>query len=345
MRRIAAVVLVAAAIAVPASADPATALREGRALIQSGNYAAAVETFRNAMSEAAKLPRASERAAALSALHFYSAVALTEAGNTADAEEAIRAFLSYRPEATIEGSQYSKTFVRTYDRVRREFRKRNRGAFQDYYPGIAFVDATEPPVNNVWGASTAFLLLATDEERNEWANLREQADQERFVAEFWRRRDLDPSTEYNEFRADVLRRIAFADRIFGDEATDRGSMTDRGKVYVLLGPPFRVVIRPLNQQEAIFQPQRRARSRGVTAPPSLAPAGRQGAPSAGEGAVEEWVYRREQLVAKIPTHEVEFRFVADAGGGVDRTLQRTFQAMTALGIAKTRFSGEDEAGH
>lgn len=300
-------------------ADPATAISRGRELIAKREYAKAVSVLRNALPEAAVLTRPSEQAGALSALHFYTAVALTELGVKDEAATELRSFFAYRPNATLDAKNYSKAFLELFDRVGRDVRREQaqRSGFQDHYPGFEFVDPKEPPVSATWGASSAFQLLASDDEKNAWAQARDESSQAAFVDEFWKKRDFDSSTPVNEFRADVLRRIAFADKIFGDEASDRGSLTDRGKVFVILGPPYRVVIRPLNQTEARFSPKRRG---------------------AGEGAVEEWVYRREQLPAKIPMHEVEFRFVSDTGTHL-RTLQRTFHNMTAMGAVQEVLRG------
>jgi GWxTD domain-containing protein len=55
-----------------------------------------------------------------------------------------------------------------------------------------------------------------------------------FVEAFWRARAGN-----DHFRAIFERRVAFADADLGQEGKsgDRGSMTDRGMVFILLGPP------------------------------------------------------------------------------------------------------------
>lgn len=57
-----------------------------------------------------------------------------------------------------------------------------------------------------------------------------------FIEDFWRRRDPDPATPGNEFARTFYERVEAADRLYPEEGT-RGSMTDRGRALVLLGPP------------------------------------------------------------------------------------------------------------
>jgi GWxTD domain-containing protein len=64
-------------------------------------------------------------------------------------------------------------------------------------------------------------------------------DRHEFVADFWKRRDPDPETAENEFRDIYYTRIARATKAF--RAGIPGWMTDRGRIYVLLGPPTDVI--------------------------------------------------------------------------------------------------------
>ena len=57
-----------------------------------------------------------------------------------------------------------------------------------------------------------------------------------FIDEFWKERDLDPSTEINEYKTEYLKRIAEAKHLFSEGGTS-GWLTDRGRIYILLGPP------------------------------------------------------------------------------------------------------------
>jgi len=69
----------------------------------------------------------------------------------------------------------------------------------------------------------AFRRLQTNDER------------QKFIEQFWLRRDPTPGTETNEMKEENYRRIAYA--------TDRfsvgipGWQTDRGMIYIRYGPP------------------------------------------------------------------------------------------------------------
>jgi GWxTD domain-containing protein len=71
-----------------------------------------------------------------------------------------------------------------------------------------------------------FLSLKTAEERN------------RFIQFFWKQRDPLPDTSQNEFYREYMKRVQFADASFGHETAKRGSQTERGHFYLLLGPPL-----------------------------------------------------------------------------------------------------------
>ncbi len=77
--------------------------------------------------------------------------------------------------------------------------------------------------------------IITPAEKKEFLALpdSERAD---FIDTFWKRRDPDPGTEENEFKDQYLGRISGAERLFFGEGRP-GWLTDRGRIYVLFGPP------------------------------------------------------------------------------------------------------------
>lgn len=131
---------VACLLAVPFTlmGDPAEALRRGREMIAKREYANAVNAFRTALPEAARLSRPADQAAALSALHFYAAVALTEMGVVDEATEELRAFFAYRPGTTLDASRYSKTFLQLFDKVKAHYERdeARSSAFRDHYRDV-----------------------------------------------------------------------------------------------------------------------------------------------------------------------------------------------------------------
>ena len=77
----------------------------------------------------------------------------------------------------------------------------------------------------------AFQRLATDEER------------EKFIEQFWLRRDPTPGTPENEFKQEHYRRIAYANERF-KSVNMPGWKTDRGRIYITYGPPDEIEDHP-----------------------------------------------------------------------------------------------------
>jgi GWxTD domain-containing protein len=78
--------------------------------------------------------------------------------------------------------------------------------------------------------------IVTKKERKIFLELPD-SEREQFMEEFWARRDPDPDTEENEFKMEYDNRIEKATELFVSEAKP-GWMTDRGRIYVLFGPPM-----------------------------------------------------------------------------------------------------------
>lgn len=77
--------------------------------------------------------------------------------------------------------------------------------------------------------------LITPEERKAFLNL-PAAERPAFMDEFWKKRDPDPDTEENEFKTEYFRRIEEANHLFTGGG-EPGWLQDRGRIYILLGPP------------------------------------------------------------------------------------------------------------
>ena len=80
----------------------------------------------------------------------------------------------------------------------------------------------------------AFLQLSTNEER------------EHFIEQFWLRRDPTPETSRNEFKEEHYRRIGYANERFGWKQIP-GWKTDRGRIYIVYGPPDELESHPAVQ--------------------------------------------------------------------------------------------------
>jgi len=80
--------------------------------------------------------------------------------------------------------------------------------------------------------------IITKVEREIFSRLKTDTDREKFIKFFWRQRDTLPDTDENEFAKAYTERIRFADQNFGRGTSKRGSQTERGFYYLLLGPPL-----------------------------------------------------------------------------------------------------------
>ncbi len=80
--------------------------------------------------------------------------------------------------------------------------------------------------------------VITKTEREVFGRLRTDADRDKFIRFFWRQRDPFPDTAENEFAKEYMERVRFADQNFGRESSKRGSQTERGYFYLLLGKPL-----------------------------------------------------------------------------------------------------------
>lgn len=87
-----------------------------------------------------------------------------------------------------------------------------------------------------WSKSPEFVYLATEAETKEWKKVATEADAEKFIALFWARRDPDLKTGPNEFQARFDALVALADTHFV-LPTVRGALTERGRLFILVGPP------------------------------------------------------------------------------------------------------------
>jgi GWxTD domain-containing protein len=70
-----------------------------------------------------------------------------------------------------------------------------------------------------------------------FANLTTDAEREKFIEQFWERRDPTPNTVENEFKEEHYQRIAKANARYSLPDGLPGWKTDRGRVLIVYGPP------------------------------------------------------------------------------------------------------------
>ena len=82
------------------------------------------------------------------------------------------------------------------------------------------------------------VYIITPTEKDIFLSLHSDRERNIFIAAFWKQRDPTRGTTENEFKTEHYRRIAYANKFFGRDTTRPGWMTDRGRIYIILGPPF-----------------------------------------------------------------------------------------------------------
>ncbi len=84
--------------------------------------------------------------------------------------------------------------------------------------------------------------IITEEERHAFLCLQSDQEREQFIEQFWLRRDPTPDTRENEFKEEHYRRIAYANAHFATGVP--GWKTDRGRIYIIWGPPDEIESHP-----------------------------------------------------------------------------------------------------
>ncbi len=87
--------------------------------------------------------------------------------------------------------------------------------------------------------------IISQEEKNVFLGL-PPAHRAKFIEEFWAKRDSDPDTEENEFQEEYLRRVQTANKLFRGGGKE-GFVQDRGRIYILLGPPDEIDTQPVGK--------------------------------------------------------------------------------------------------
>jgi GWxTD domain-containing protein len=198
-----------------------------------------------------------------------------------------------------------------------------------------------------WAKGPAKYLLSPSE-RQDFERLSDSLARSEFIAVFWKAHDPKPETPENEFRDEFEKRVAFADLRFNQDET-RGSVTDRGMVFILLGPPTYNGRKPMTVSDDPGSAESSGQSRYGRAEQSMATHGTSGnsksariSEVSGDGAtvsraasnwIETWHYLRADLPKNVPYQELAPQFVTKEGYGKN-VLQREPIVLTALERAK-----------
>jgi GWxTD domain-containing protein len=93
-----------------------------------------------------------------------------------------------------------------------------------------------PPTYEHWIEEEVNYLI-TNQEKAIFLALTTNQDRDHFIESFWSIRNPDPNSPTNSFREEHYRRLEYANSHFGTIAAQDGWSTDRGMVYITLGPP------------------------------------------------------------------------------------------------------------
>jgi GWxTD domain-containing protein len=103
-------------------------------------------------------------------------------------------------------------------------------------PALALAQAPLSPKHKIWIEEEVPYIITTAE-RDVFYKLETDSDRDLLIEEFWKQRDPTPGTPRNEFREEHYRRIEFANKTFGRGTPFKGWRTERGRIYIILGPP------------------------------------------------------------------------------------------------------------
>lgn len=166
-----------------------------------------------------------------------------------------------------------------------------------------------------WPKGPAGFLL-TKKEKKDYSKIKVDGEAQAFIDLFWAKRDPDLESAVNEFKVEFDRRVAYADANFGYGKV-AGSMSDRGRTLVVMGPWAHRSALPPGETVQHIESEDQANEL-----------------SEGGGAAEVWIYRQGQFPGSIKAEQVAFVFVQTRIGLDDYPLARadtrTVSAMKAL---------------
>lgn len=328
----------------------AAALAEGSSLneiFQKGKNEFRIASYRSSLETFAALERASlepgneatrEKLAPIIA--FYRGANLASLGRAEEAKKALEQYLEVMPNAKLDPGTFPAPVLEAFRRAKSDVALRTpkkdgapeesgiAAAYRNFRPDPALAPMRMEP-----GSEAVLRFIMTREEKDAWPRISDPQEKAEFLTKFWSRRDSNPLTPENEFRNEIERRIRFADSRFAQEEV-RGSESDRGMVFVLMGPPSYIAQKPFKTEDDPLQTARNApirestRNADGTTTTIMVPRTALTAESL-QGTREIWYYRRDRLPKQVRFTEVDFEFLTRKGLGV-AVLQRDHDILTTL---------------
>jgi GWxTD domain-containing protein len=361
MKRLALALALASIAAVSAAQTIPELFGKLKEQVKAGSWADALKTLDALDLESSKPGNEAVQKQLAAPAAFYRGVCSANLGKSDDAVEQFGAFLKLQPGATIDGAIYSKKAVAAFEKAQKTASARAPSLAEAYKEFQPPADAKDRYPSDQFWADGAVRWIMTADEKAAWASLTDPNARVAFVDEFWIARSALPGADGRTYRQEFERRVAFADFNLAEDEEQRGSQTDRGMVFILLGPPTFAGRKPMrtgddkndnaglstqtdhdivnteNQTWAGAQNAgRRAPSSAQLATKNAAAHGgpAKQAAASGDDKMEVWHYRKELLPKKVPYQQVDFQFVTKKGYGAN-TLQRETDSVNTLEAAKS----------
>jgi GWxTD domain-containing protein len=333
MRRLALFLAVSLAALAAAGQTVPELFQKGKEQVKAGAWQEALSTFATLDADAAKPGNEGFRKQLVGPLAFYRGVCEANLGQSDQARDNFEVFLREHPNASVDPSMYSKKAVAAFAEARKSVaapeppRSGSPSLFNDYQEYKPPANISEPP-SEKWAEGPVQWLMTADDKRA-WGQLTSNGERAEFVEKFWEARNPKPETGDNTFRTGFERRAAFADARFVQDEKRRGSLTDRGMVFVLLGPPTYGGRRPILTGEDTDEHAGMSFADPYTGRPG------ENAPESNMNYQEVWHYRRELLPKGVSYLQVDVVFITKKGYGAN-VLQRESQTLTTLDAAKKK---------
>ncbi len=86
-----------------------------------------------------------------------------------------------------------------------------------------------------WLELTTYIILP--QEKEVFSKLQSDFERDIFIESFWKQRDPTPGTPENEYKDEINKRFLYVNKEFSRDTPRPGWMTDRGRIYMILGEP------------------------------------------------------------------------------------------------------------
>ena len=318
--------------------------QQAKTQVRSESWSDALATLDRLEAEAAKPGNEAASAQLAGPIAFYRGVCEANLGRADNAQADFAAYLRQKPDSTIDTAIYSKKAVAAYEAARKEVALEAAGR-EGSGPSNAsttllrrFQEFKSPPnmgekPDEGWADGPVKWIITADE-KAAWVGLTDGAERAEFVEKFWERRNPKPGPEHNIARTGFDRRVAFADAYLGQDEQGRGSLTDRGMVFVLLGPPSWTGRKPVmaNEERSISDGAGLEEQWWMGARNSIHIDGQRATNA--DGFREIWHYLRDALPKGVSASQVNVVFLTKTGYGRS-VLQREPATLSALDAARS----------